>query len=124
MQYSQIKSYAKLNLVLNVIGKNSSLHKIESIIIFVNLNDIISIKKIKSKNHKISFYGRFCKNINRNNTISRLLTLLEKRGLLEDKKFQIKVNKQIPNKAGLGGGSMNAASVLNFFVKKKNYKYY
>ena len=35
MKYSKIKSYAKINLVLNIIGKTSSLHKIESIIAFV-----------------------------------------------------------------------------------------
>ena len=40
--------------------------------------------------------------------------------LLNNKKFQIKVNKQIPNKAGLGGGSMNAARVFQFFIKNKS----
>ena len=44
---------------------------------------------------------------------------MEKKKLLNNKKFEIKVSKKIPNKAGLGGGSMNAASVLKFFVKKK-----
>ena len=32
MAFNKIKSYAKLNLSLNITGKNSSLHKIESII--------------------------------------------------------------------------------------------
>ena len=35
MKYSSIKSYAKLNLALNITGKTSSLHKIESIVAFV-----------------------------------------------------------------------------------------
>ena len=39
-----------------------------------------------------------------------------------DKVTQIKINKQIPNKAGLGGGSMNAANILNFLIKKKFIK--
>ena len=119
MSYSKIKSYAKLNLALNIVGKKNSLHSIESIISFVNLHDVILIKKIKLKNHVISFSGKFSKNISKNNTVFKLLKILEKKKLLKNKKFEIKVIKKIPNKAGLGGGSMNAASVFKFFIKKK-----
>ena len=45
-----IKSFAKINLSLNVTGKTSSLHKIESIISFVSLHDEILIKTINSDN--------------------------------------------------------------------------
>ena len=121
MGFSKIKSHAKINLALNITGKTSSLHKIESIVAFVSLHDDISIKITKSKKHNILFNGKFSKNIGKNNTISKLLWLLEKKKLLNNKKFQIKINKRIPNKAGLGGGSMNAASILRYFVKKKNY---
>ena len=119
MKQSKIKSYAKLNLALNITGKNSSLHKIESLITFVSLHDEISIKRIKSKSHNILFTGKFSSNISKNNTVSKLLEILEKKKLLKNKKFSIKINKKIPNKAGLGGGSMNAANILKFFVKKK-----
>ena len=122
MSLSKIKSYAKLNLALNVVGKNSSLHKIESIIVFVKLCDEIKIKKIKSKKHEISFYGKFSKNIGKKNTISNLLNLLEKKKLIGKEKFKIIVNKKIPQKSGLGGGSMNAANILRYFVKKKIVK--
>ncbi len=122
MSYSKIKSYAKLNLALNIVGKTNSLHRIESIISFIDLYDLIKIKETKSKKHVIKFYGKFSRNINKNNTISKLLEILEKKKILKDKKFQIKVNKYIPNKAGLGGGSMNAASVLKFMIKKNIIK--
>ena len=49
MSYSRIKSFAKINLALNVIGKNLRLHKIESIVGFVSLHDVILIKEIKSR---------------------------------------------------------------------------
>ena len=118
MLETQIKSYAKLNLALNITGKNSSLHKIESIIAFTSLHDKILIKDIKSKSHKILFTGKFSQNITKDNTVSKLLNILEKKKLLKDKKFKIKINKQIPNKAGLGGGSMNASNILRYFIKK------
>ena len=54
--------------------------------------------------------------INTNNTVSKLLKILDKK--LLHKKFFIKITKNIPQKSGLGGGSMNAANILKFFLKK------
>jgi len=122
MPSDRIKSYAKINFALNITGKTSFFHKIESIIFFVLLHDSILIRKIKSKKHKISFSGKFSANISNNNTVSKLLRLLEKRKLLTNKKFEIKINKRVPSKAGLGGGSMNAANILRYFVQKKIIK--
>ena len=117
MSFYKIKSYAKINLTLNITGKDSSLHKIESIIMFAALHDEIFIKTIKSNNHNISFFGKFSPGINMNNTVTKLLNILENKGLLKDKKFRIKINKKIPNRAGLGGGSMNAANILRYLIK-------
>ena len=122
MPQIKIKSFAKLNLALNITGKKSSLHKIESIVAFTSLHDEIFIKKIKSKFHNILFTGKFSQNINKHNTVSKLLEILEKKNLLKNKKFKISIIKNIPNKAGLGGGSMNAAKILNYFMKKKIIK--
>ena len=122
MKQIKIKSYAKLNLALNIVGKTSNFHKIESIVAFVSLHDEIFINKIKSKSHNISFFGKFSRNISNNNTVSKLLKILEKKKLLKDTKFKISINKKIPMKAGLGGGSMNAANILKFFIKKKFFK--
>ena len=119
MSYSRVKSYAKINLALNITGKTSKLHKIESVVGFATLHDVILIKKIQSKKHIISFKGKFSKNINQKNTISKLLEFLEKEKLLKSHKFEIKVNKYIPSKSGLGGGSMNAANILKYLIKKK-----
>ena len=122
MRNNYLKSYAKINLALNVTGKRNSMHKIESIISFIDLHDLISIQNIKSNNHKISFYGKFSKNIKRENTVQKLLDLLDRSNLLKNKKFKISIKKNIPQEAGLGGGSMNAAAILNFFIKKKIIK--
>ena len=60
MKFNKIKSYAKINLSLSVNGKlKSGYHKIESLVSFVNYYDEILIKKIKNKNHKIQFIGKF-----------------------------------------------------------------
>ncbi len=122
MGQDKIKSHAKLNLALNIIGKKSSLHKIETIVVFVSLHDEIFIEKINSNKHMISFTGKFSRNIGKNNTVSKLLNILDKKKLLNNKKFKVKIKKKIPSKSGLGGGSMNASNILNYFVKKKIIK--
>ena len=119
MSRYSIKSHAKINIALNITGKNSKLHKIESIISFTDLHDLIFVKQIDKKEHKIYFTGKFSKGIGKINTVSSLLGLLDRKKLLKDKKFEIKIIKNIPQKAGMGGGSMNAASLINFFINKK-----
>ena len=120
MTVSRIKSFAKINIHLGVLGKlKNNLHKIETIVFFLNLHDKIAIKQIKSQKHKISFSGKFSKGIGKNNTISSLMKILDKDNLLNNKKFSISIKKNIPLKSGMGGGSMNASSVLVFFYKKK-----
>ena len=46
---------------------------------------------------------------------------MKKKKLLKNK-YKIIVKKNVPSKAGLGGGSMNAANLLNFFIKRKLIK--
>ena len=122
MDFFKIKSYAKINLALNVTGKTSKLHKIESLISFIELHDLIYLKIRNKSDHKISFVGKFSKNIGKINTISSLLKQLDKKKFLNNKKFEIKIIKNIPQEAGMGGGSMNAASLINFFINKKIIK--
>ena len=121
MKFTKIKSYAKVNVSLGVLGKSKSkLHKIESLIVFINLYDEIFIKKIKSKNHKVIFMGKFSKGISQSNTIINLLRILDNKKILKNQKYLIKINKKIPLKSGLGGGSMNAASIFKYLLNKQN----
>ena len=54
MNFSKIKSNAKINLALNITGKSNGLHEIESLIAFIDLHDVILLKKNKIK--KTSYY--------------------------------------------------------------------
>ena len=117
MRLQKIKCYAKINISLNIINKfKSNFHKIKSIISFINLYDLIFIKKIKSNNHKIVFIGKFSKGIKKQNSIDNLLKILDKNNLLENKKFYIKIIKNIPQESGMAGGSMNASAIINYFL--------
>ena len=120
MSYDIIKSWGKINLSLNVIKRlNSNYHAIESLITFVSIYDEIKIKITNQKINKIYFKGKFSNGIVKENTISKLFNLLEKNKLIKNKKFSVKIKKNIPQKSGMGGGSMNAASVLSYLINKQ-----
>ena len=120
MKNFKIKSYCKINLSLRVIKKlNSGYHNIISLITFCDLYDVISISKIRSSKDKISFSGKFKKGINnKSNTATKTLNLLRRTKLLENQAFKINIQKNIPHGSGLGGGSANAADLLNYFNSK------
>ena len=123
MKFLKIKSYAKINLSLNIVGKlRSKKHKIESLVTFVNLCDLIYLRPIRLNRHKVYFRGKFAKGISNKNTISKLLQILDKKKLLNNQKFEIKIKKNIPQQSGMGGGSMNAACLINYFYNKKIIK--
>ena len=119
MSFIKLKSWAKINLSLNLIKRlSNNYHSIESLITFVQIFDEIKIKTINKKEHKISFSGKFSKGIGKRNTVYKLLKLLEKKKII-NQKFEINIKKNIPQKSGMGGGSMNAASILSYFMKKR-----
>tara|TARA_B100001996_G_scaffold377854_1_gene361108 strand:+ start:2736 stop:3584 length:849 start_codon:yes stop_codon:yes gene_type:complete len=120
MKFNNLKSWGKINLSLNVIKRlPNNYHKIESLITFLELHDEIKIRRIHTKEHKISFSGKFSERIEKKNTIIKLMNLLDKKKIIKGKKFQIKVKKNIPQKSGMGGGSMNASCILKHLIKKK-----
>jgi len=120
----QIKSYCKVNLSLKVVKRlNNGYHNITSLITFCNEYDLISISKIYNRNDKISFSGKFKKGINKKyNTATQVLNLLRKNKILKNQSFKINIQKNIPHGSGLGGGSSNAADLLNYFNSKMKLK--
>ncbi len=119
MRFEKIKSHAKVNLSLNVLGKRKSkIHNLETLVAFVELHDQILIKRTNNKNHIVKFSGHFSNKVPKVNTVSNLLNILDKKKKLKNHKYSILIKKNIPQKAGLGGGSMNAASLINYFEKK------
>ena len=124
MKNFKIKSYCKVNLSLRVLKKlKNGYHNIMSLITFCDLHDVISISEIRNLKDKISFSGKFKKGINKKkNTVIKVLNLLRSAQLIENQAFKINIQKNIPHGSGLGGGSSNAAYLLNFFNAKMRLK--
>ena len=124
MKKFKIKSFCKINLSLRVLKKlDNGYHIIRSLITFCELHDVILIWKIKGLKDKISFSGNFKSRINKkSNTITKVLYLLREKKFFKKQAFKINIQKNIPHGSGLGGGSSNAANLLNFFNSKMRLK--
>ena len=102
-----VESPCKINLGLKVLNeRDDGFHNISSIFIELNLFDFIEFKK--SKNPIIEFKGA---NIPADNTVFKALELIKKYYNINFE-HTIKITKNIPLGAGLGGGSSNGASTL------------
>ena len=122
MNFVSLKSYAKINLSLRVLRKLKKIHQIETLICFINHYDKILIKQSDHKKHEVIFNGKFSKEIPRKNTVTKLLEILDNKKLLKNKKYLIKIKKNIPQKSGLGGGSINASTIFNYLIKINQLK--
>ena len=118
-----LKSPSKVNLFLKVGKKikNRKFHQIQSLIFLTNLSDEIKIDKINKSKDKVKFIGKFKNSVkNKNNSVTKSLSLLRKKKLISPKiRYEIIVKKNIPAFSGLGGGSGNAATIIKYFLKKK-----
>ena len=115
------KAYAKVNLFLNVFNKSkNNLHNLRSLVCFIDLYDEIRISE--SKEFSIEIKGPFKSFLKKNeNIIEKTFIIFSKFTGLKTN-YKILLNKKIPVTAGLGGGSADAAAVLqglNFLNKKK-----
>jgi 4-diphosphocytidyl-2C-methyl-D-erythritol kinase len=108
-----VKCYAKINIVLNVLGKyNDKLHRVDMVLLPLELHDSIQISRLKNsaKENYITFFDYSMGGIE-NNLVTKVITNFQKN--CEHKQFyRIVINKCIPISAGLGGGSSNAAGTL------------
>lgn len=113
MQELRIKSFAKINIGLNIISKrDDGFHNLQTIFFPLSLHDLITIKK----SNKFVFTSND-KNLttDKNNLIVRAHNLIEKT-CGKNLECEIYLQKNIPIGAGLGGGSSNAASVLKGLI--------
>ena len=115
------RAYAKINLFLNVFNKTkNNLHNLKSLVCFIDLYDEIIISE--SNKFLIKIKGPFKSFVKkRGNIIEKTFIIFSKFSGLKTN-YKILLNKKIPVAAGLGGGSADAAAILqglNLLNKKK-----
>lgn len=108
-------SPAKINLFLHITGKrDDGFHNLQSLVAFTDFADQIFIEQ--SDFHQLAFQGDFISGIDlQNNSLTRTIQVLE-HYIARALPCSVRVTKNIPSGAGLGGGSSNAATLFHALI--------
>lgn len=110
MEEIYIKARAKVNLNLEVLGKRKdNYHNLESVFQKINLYDEIYIKKIQTDNFKLNINVKEL-NTKENIIYKAYMKLKEQYKLING--IEVTVNKKIPMRAGMAGGSTDCAAFI------------
>lgn len=107
-----VKSYAKINIVLNVLGKQEDgYHQLDMVMLPLQLHDSILLSSIKgAPDNYVTIDDFSLGDIQYNLATFAIDSLQKKYGF--DNKFRVFIHKVLPIQAGLGGGSSNAAATM------------
>lgn len=106
-------SNAKINLGLKIVGKENGYHLLESKLIPISIYDEINID-ISDKDEIIGMDI----DINDNIIYKAICKMRDRYGITD--KYKVVIQKNIPQKAGLGGGSSNAATTIKIINEIHN----
>jgi len=107
------KSYAKVNIFLKIAGKRGNYHELVSRFVKVKkLYDTVSFKKGEFK--EFTLEGKFGCETKRNTIYKAYLELYKLSKNVKElfQNYKVVVDKNIPEFAGLGGGSSNCATFM------------
>lgn len=107
----QTTCHAKINLFLKLLGKRADgYHKLESLFAFLDLFDELEVKE--NNEFRLEITGEFAEFINPQDNLFTKILVFFTNNFGITKNLHIKITKNIPVGAGLGGGSSNAASFM------------
>ena len=115
-KYKKIAS-AKINFFFHILSKRAdSFHEVESLIGFTEFGDKVSVEESDSLD--FIFEGPMSSNLPRleENIVFEAVNLLKKEYNISSG-ARIKIEKNIPIAGGLGGGSSDAATVVDCLSK-------
>lgn len=109
------KAYAKINLMLRVIKRrDDGYHDLQMLNAKIDLYDTIEISKVKEETIEVVFEPHF--EVNTNNIVKKIASYMKEKYQIKEG-MSLKIKKQIPIGAGLGGGSTDGALVIHLIDK-------
>ena len=112
MKNLHIRSFAKINLCLNVVGKrDDGFHELDMVMLPISLHDSLVISKLNNATDNFVTVDDFSIGTFNYNLATFSIDKLQSIYHFDDK-FRILIHKVIPIQAGLGGGSSNAAFTM------------
>jgi len=108
------RAYGKINLSLDVFHiREDGYHDLRSIMLPIDFYDEL---EIRIADHDSYLCNRSFLVFDERNSIVKMMKVLKERFGIDDH-YEIRLNKQIPTQAGLGGGTADAAVTLKIFEK-------
>ena len=112
MKNLHIKSFAKINISLNITKKREDgFHEIDSVMLPISLHDSLVVSKLKNSPDNFVTIDDFSIGTFSYNLATFSIEKMQNVYHFDDK-FRILIHKVIPIQAGLGGGSSNAACTI------------
>lgn len=113
---TKVKSYAKVNLSLNINGAANGYHLIDSVVVPIDLCDTVRAKPRRDSLINVYMHGMGSESIppEKNNAVKAGEAFAAAFGT---RGADIEIYKDIPIGGGLGGSSADAAGVLNALAK-------
>ena len=111
------RAYAKINLCLDVVGKREDgYHDLKMIMVPINFYDVLEMEFAPETTLELN---RDYLPINDKNTIIKAIHIMqEKYNITEE--FRCRLEKHIPTRAGLAGGSADAAAAIRMINRMCN----
>ena len=119
---TSIKAYAKINIALNILNRREDgYHDLDMVMIPIDLHDIIELERLPHG------YESYLTSDDQDlptdeSNFSHVAFTKMKSEFNIDKNYMITIHKRIPMNAGLGGGSADAAAVINGTLKSLKLK--
>ena len=111
------RAYAKINLCLDVIGKREDgYHDLKMIMVPINFYDVLEMEFAEETTLELN---RDYLPINDKNTIIKAIHIMQERYNIEEE-FRCRLEKHIPTRAGLAGGSADAAAAIRMINRMCN----
>lgn len=112
MKNLHIRSYAKINICLNITGKREDgFHELDMVMVPISLHDSLIVSKLNKSTDNFVTVDDFSIGSFSYNLATFSIDKLESVYHFKEK-FRILIHKVIPIQAGLGGGSSNAACAM------------
>ncbi len=110
------RAFSKLNLTLDLTGKEGEYHTLDSLVVTVDCCDLITLRARKDDKIFLSAQGMGSENIpvEKNNACRAARAFMEE---YQTKGVDVTVQKNIPVGAGMGGSSADVAGVLRGMAK-------
>ena len=107
----KIKAYAKINVGLDVVSKrDDGYHELSMVMLPIELYDLIDIEPALEASFRCTPPYRIRPE---KNTLLKAIEVCREAHPFESQ-FKIHLHKTIPSQAGLGGGSSDAAAIINY----------